>query len=302
MNPPPDAPLSTSSDVLLLDRIGWEIRPADGVPLRGDVRFLAGTQPTSAVVICHGFKGFRRWGFFPPLARALARRGHAAVSFDFSRNGVGGDGVDFSALERFAENTHSRNVDEIRLVLDAVAAGRIPGCDGVRVGLFGHSRGGGEAVLAAAEDPRVEALVTWAAIASVHRWPADTVERWRRGETVLVPNARTGQAMPMGPGFWRDVERSAERLDIGAAAARIGAPWLIVHGDADASVSVDDAHALFAAAGEAAELAIVADADHTFGAKHPWAGAPPELQTAARLTAEWFDPLLSPRKAVVDIP
>jgi pimeloyl-ACP methyl ester carboxylesterase len=166
LTPHPDEALPSPSDALLLDRIGWELRPEDGVAIRGDVRFLAGTQPRSAVVICHGFKGFRRWGFFPPLARALTRRGHAAVSFDFSRNGVGADGVDFSALERFEENTHSRNVDEIRLVLDAIARGRIPGCEGAaRIGLFGHSRGGGEAILAAAEDPRVEALVTWASIA-----------------------------------------------------------------------------------------------------------------------------------------
>jgi predicted alpha/beta hydrolase len=39
-----------------------------------------------------------------------------------------------------------------------------------RIGLLGHSRGGGEAVLAAAEDPRVDALVTWASIADVSGW------------------------------------------------------------------------------------------------------------------------------------
>ena len=28
-----------------------------------------------AVVVCHGFKGFARWGFFPPLAWRRSRRG-----------------------------------------------------------------------------------------------------------------------------------------------------------------------------------------------------------------------------------
>ncbi|HEV2131268.1 MAG TPA: hypothetical protein VGR27_09200, partial [Longimicrobiaceae bacterium] len=92
----------------------WELRPRDGSPpIRGEVHALAGTAPDSAVVICHGFKGFKDWGFFPTLARAIAARGHAAVSFNFSRSGIGADGVDFSALDLFRENTHSHNVDEI---------------------------------------------------------------------------------------------------------------------------------------------------------------------------------------------
>lgn len=279
---------------VLLDRVRWEIHPPDGVPIRGDVRFPAGEEPQSAVVVCHGFKGFRAWGFFPPLARALARRGHAVVTFDFTRNGLGADGVDFSALERFAEHTHSRNLDEIHAVLDALAGGRLLRQAPERIGLFGHSRGGGEAILAAAEDARVGALVTWAAVAAVERWPDETVERWRGGETVLVPNARTGQQMPIGPVFWQDVERNRDRLDIIRAAERLRAPWLIVHGTEDASVSPTDAQVLWDATEGRAELLRIDEADHTFGARHPFAGSPAELRTAARATAEWFDRFLAP--------
>ncbi|HEX2203529.1 MAG TPA: alpha/beta fold hydrolase [Longimicrobium sp.] len=276
-------------------RTRFEIRPADGgPPVRGDVRVAEGAKPRSAVVVVHGFKGFRTWGTWPVLARALALRGHAAVTFDFSRNGVGADGADFSALDLFRENTHSRNVDEIRMVLDAVEGGGLLKKRPRRVGLLGHSRGGGEAVLAAAEDSRVDALVTWAAIADIpSRWTAEQVEAWRRGEDVLVENARTKQQMPMGPGYWRDAEENRARLDIGAAAARVTVPWLIVHGDADTSVPVDDARALYAAAGKNAELLVIEGADHTFGARHPYAGATPELRTAAEASLEWLDEALA---------
>lgn len=269
----------------------WEIRPRDGQPpIRGDVRIAAGTSPRSAVVVCHGFKGFRTWGFFPPLARALARAGHAAVTFDFSRNGVGADGVDFSALELFRENTHSRDVDEVRMVLDALGAGGILPRTPLRIGLLGHSRGGGEAVLAAAEDVRVDALATWAAISDIPaRWTEEQVAAWRRGETVEVANSRTGQMMPVGPAYWRDVEMNGERLDVLRAAGSLTIPWLIVHGEDDATVPAAEGQALFDAAGDEAELLLVEGTGHTFGAAHPYAGATPELRAVVEATVEWFD-------------
>jgi fermentation-respiration switch protein FrsA (DUF1100 family) len=268
----------------------WELRPRDGQPpVRGDVRVLAGTTPRSAVVVCHGFKGFRTWGFFPAVARALARAGHAAVTFDFSRNGVGADGVDFSALELFRENTHTRDVDEIRMVLDALRGGTLTRRAPLRIGLFGHSRGGGEAILAAAEDPRVDALVTWASIADIPaRWTAEQAAAWERGETVEIANQRTGQMMPIGPAYWRDVQMNRERLDIGRAAASLTIPWLIVHGEDDASVPAEEGRALFDAAGEETELLLVEGTGHTFGTVHPYAGATPELRAAVDATVEWF--------------
>jgi len=285
----PHAP--TADPAVKLTR--WEIRPRDGgPPVRGDLRVLAGTEPRTAVVICHGFKGFRAWGFFPPLARALARAGHAVVTFDFSHNGVGADGVDFSALDLFRANTHSRDVDEIRMVLDALRGGGILPLAPRRIGLFGHSRGGGEAVLAAAEDPRVDTLVTWAAISDIpSRWSEEQTAAWERGETVEIVNARTGQNMPIAPTYWRDVRLNRDRLDILRAAADLTVPWLIIHGEDDATVDADEGKALFEAAGDEAELLLVEGAGHTFGAVHPYAGATPDLRAAVDATVEWFDRL-----------
>lgn len=268
----------------------WEIQPRDGhSPIRGETRVLAGTKPRSAVVICHGFKGFKNWGFFPPLARSIARQGHAAISFDFSRNGVGPDGVDFSALDQFAGQTHSRNVDEIQLVVDALIGCKLLERCPRSIGLFGHSRGGGEGIIAASEDPRVDALVTWAGIAAVERWSDEQVEAWERGETVEITNARTGQQMPVSPAYWQDVTQNQHRLDIVRAAETLRVPWLIVHGEADTSVSPTDARVLFDAAREETDLLLIENADHTFGARHPFVEPTPELEAATEATLEWFN-------------
>ncbi len=265
--------------------------PDGGPPVRGDVRVLEGHRADRAVVFVHGFKGFRRFSFFPSLARAAAARGYAAVTFDFSHNGIGEDGADtFSAMHRFTEQTHTRNLDEIRRVLDVVSSGALIGRPATKIGLMGHSRGGCEAVLAAAEDSRVDALVTWAAIANIaERWAPAHVAAWEAGQNVEIENARTRQPMPVGPVYWQDLQANQARLDVLAAAARLTLPWLIVHGDADPTVPVDEGQRLFDAAGDTAELLIVEGADHGFGGKHPYAGATPDLKLVADATLDWFD-------------
>ena len=66
-----------------------ETTPPHGDVIRADVRRPARGVPRSAVIVAHGFKGFKDWGFFPYLCESLARDGHLVVSFNTSLNGVG---------------------------------------------------------------------------------------------------------------------------------------------------------------------------------------------------------------------
>jgi dipeptidyl aminopeptidase/acylaminoacyl peptidase len=269
-----------------------------GVPLDGlldlpDPGRFPGPRP--AVVICHGFKGFMEWGFFPYLAALLAERGFAAVRFNVSGSGMrpGEDRV--ADPDAFRADTHSRELAEVLAVLAAVRDGAPPfsreRIDAARIGLFGHSRGGANALLAAARDAgQIRALVTWAAIAGFDRYTAEQKEAWRRDGELPVVNARTGQQLALGLGLLEDIESRGAELDLLAAAARRTAPWLIVHGEDDESVPADEARRLAAASGSLnpAELLLVPGANHTFGARHPFAGPNPRLIQALNATQGWF--------------
>jgi pimeloyl-ACP methyl ester carboxylesterase len=265
-----------------------------GRTLDGVLHLPGGAGPHRPVVICHGFKGFMDWGFFPHLAELLAARGYAAVRFNFSGAGVrpGEDRV--SDPEAFRADTYSREIEEVEAMLaalgGAVGGGRIaPG----PIGLVGHSRGGGVALLAAAGERfrgRVGALVTWAAIADADRFTPEQKAAWRRDGELPVVNARTGQRLALGLDGLRDLEANRAALDLAAAAGRRTAPWLIVHGEADETVPVAEAHRLRAAAAPPAELLLLAGpgAGHTFGAVHPFAGPTPELIQAMNATQRWL--------------
>lgn len=265
------------------------LSPGSDGEINGEVRWLEGSQPTDAVVVVHGFKGFKDWGFFPHTCQTLAEAGHAAVSFNFSHNGIGDDPGEFTELERFAANTLSRELDELGAVLAAVRAGEAPGFDGAgKIGVLGHSRGGGQAILAAAEHEDVAALVTWAAVADFHRWSEEVKTEWRASGRIHVANARTGQQMPLDVALLEDLEANAQRLDIPEAARAIRAPWLVVHGDADSTVEAEEGRRL-AVLGDDARLLLVEGAGHTFEARHPFQGSTPELDQALAATREHFE-------------
>ena len=257
-------------------------------PLLIDVRAGGRALPRPAVVILHGFKGFKDWGMFPPLSERMARAGLTAVSPNFSGSGVDDSG-DFSLPELFGHNTFTAELQDSQSILDALLNGQlgIPGPSSV--GLLGHSRGGGIAILQTARDRRVSALVTWAAISNVQRWSSSERAAWRSEGKTEVRNARTGQILPLYTDVLDDIEQNAATLDIQAAAGRIQVPWLLVHGSQDESVNYREAALLHRASSqEAARILRVENAGHTFGAVHPWRSTTLELDLVFDQTLEWF--------------
>ncbi len=256
-----------------VQRVSMKVAPPHGDAIRLDVYSAKDESSDSAVLLCHGFKGFKDWGFFPHLGRALAAKGHVAVVFDFSLNGVGEISGEFSELASFSRNTHSRELEDLHWMADELLAGRFSpaGSRRSRLGVFGHSRGGGEAVILAGERPDIDCLVTWAAVSSFERWTPEQIEQWEREGEVVALNARTGQEMPIGRGYLDDLRENRERFDVLAAASRIEIPWLIVHGASDAVAAPSEGRAL-AARARRAKLLEIEGGDHTLGARHPLQG------------------------------
>ncbi len=134
----------------------------------------------------------------------------------------------------------------------------------------------------------LRALVTWSAISHFDRVSGDELRQWRETGTWTAVNARTGQRLPIGLELLHDFESNRERLDPLAAAARRRAPWLIVHGDHDETVPVDEGEALAATAAPPVEILRIAGGDHAFGAKTPFSGPNPLLIAALNATQTWL--------------
>ncbi|MCG3196481.1 MAG: hypothetical protein GHCLOJNM_00957 [bacterium] len=272
----------------------FELHNASGDTIRGDLHLpkRPGRSPLPVVVICHGFKGFKDWGFFPFVAERLANEGLAAVRFNFSHNGIAEDLQNFTRLDLFAINTFAKELEDLRAVLDAIRAGGLPDqgrLDKERVGLLGHSRGAAAVILEGTKHANVRALTTWAGIATVNRWPEEVLREWRALGHLPMVNARTGQEMPISVKVLEDIESHQKEYDIEETVARLQIPYLVVHGDEDETVPFEEALALHDNTPRGLrKLQIIPGAGHTFGTGHPFSGPTEELDQALQATIDWF--------------
>ncbi len=267
-------------------------QPIDAeLTLRGEVtvREAADGKPAPVVIMVHGFKSFMDWGFQPYAAAELARRGYYVVRFNFSCNGV--NERDFDELDKFAVNTYSREQADLAVVWELLQEKRLPfaeRADTGKIALLGHSRGGGNSIVFAAEHPDVQAVVTWNGIASADLFDDAFKEEVARHGIAYVANARTGQSMPIRQTFYDDLKQNAERFDIASQLAGLKTPVLSVQGDADSDRLKEGFRRLREAAPNQSFVTI-AGGTHTFGAVHPFAGTTPQLKEALEATVRFLD-------------
>ena len=228
------------------------------------------------IVFVHGFKGFKDWGPFNLMARYFAEHDFVFIKFNFSHNGTTPfRPEEFVDLEAFGNDNHSRQLDELGVLIDRISDRTKPLLDlelnRDKIYLVGHSRGGSMVLLKAAEDARVQKVVTWAAVSDLlSSYSEDDVKDWSRTGVSWIPNARTGQQMPVYYQYYEDLVENQERLNVLQASAKINQPFLILHGEKDETVSPVSANAIYQQTRNS-KLEIIAEANHTFGGTHPFA-------------------------------
>ncbi len=269
----------------------FEIEGSGGLPIRGDVHVPEGDGPFPVVVGCHGFKGFRNWGFWPHIATGLATAGLACVRYDMSHNGVGANGLTFDENELFERNTWAHEEEDLDRVLASVRSGALPGAssiDAARLGLIGHSRGGALVIVRGAADPDVRAVVALAPIATILRFSDDVLAAGRADGFIPIRNMRTGEVLRFGAEAIAETAARTDLHDIAAShAARMTQPLLVAHGTADPAVHSTEGHRLAAAAPFGGFLPFEG-ADHVLGCRHPWQGPTPEFERFMALATREF--------------
>ncbi|PHS10988.1 MAG: alpha/beta hydrolase [Kordia sp.] len=244
-------------------------------PILLDVSFNNNGKQKPILIFCHGYKGFKDWGCWNVMASHIANENFFFLKFNFSHNGgTIEQPIDFPDLNAFAENNFTKELEDLGNVISWVTNPENKYSAELNLQdiiLVGHSRGGGIVTIKASEDDRVTKLITLAGASDYKsRFPTgDQLAYWKKEGVAYVENARTKQQMPHFIQFYDNFMENEARLTISTATKKIRIPHLILHGTTDETVKFQEAEALHNW-NVKSELFAVENANHVFGASHPW--------------------------------
>lgn len=271
----------------------------DNNPVRADF-YLPCDEPWALVVICHGFKGHRRWGFIPTLARRIAAEEIAALAIDFSFNGTYTEEEEegpkegsfshnpYARPDLFRRNTLAREIRDLACVLQDLARGEPIGWKGP-IGLFGHSRAGVTVILNALENRQVMSIATWAAPTNPDVFTPEQKRKWREKGSLEFIDARNGAHLAVDLEYLLDLEKNKEKYSMAKAVKSLGVPHLLVHGIHDLSIPASAAVELHQAErGVTRSELVLLRCGHTFQSDLIGEGRAHILMEACSRTARWF--------------
>lgn len=231
------------------------------------------------VAFIHGYMGFKDWGAWNLMEEYFLNVGYAFCKFNLTHNGTTThEPTEFADLNAFGQNRYSYEKTDVLCALDWLQNKvDLTTCT---VHMVGHSRGGGIALLCAS-DSRVSSVITLAAISSIEKrfdLSEEIMDNWKKTGVRYVKNGRTHQQMPHFIEQLTDFQSHSNELDIRKACMELKKPLLILHGDQDESVSIEEGKSIAEWTNQ--PLQIIDGANHTFGASHPFQEQtlPTELQ------------------------
>ncbi len=248
-------------------------------------------ESRDCIFFVHGFKGFKDWGFGPYLAKYLAAKGFFVVTFNFSHNGVHRPVDEFTQLDKFSQNTYSLEVKELKELLNAYRDGFFGNVESTnKIGLLGHSRGGGISIVSASVSGAVNALVTWSSISKFDRFTERQKKEWRKNGMHEIINARTKQVMKLSISLLDDIEKNGEDLlNLEEATKKLNIPYLIIHGEQDLAVRLDEAEQIYSWSNKSiTKFETIPKTGHTFDVKHPFEGSNEKFDRVLEMTAGFF--------------
>ena len=221
-----------------------EIRNRHGEKL--DYTFHAGERATKNIVVLgHGVTGNKDRPFVVALGEGLAAAGIPALRFSFSGNG--------ESEGKFTDSTISKEVADLGVVLDHLKDHTV--C------YVGHSMGGAVGVLRASEDSRIQLLVSLAGMVHTKAFAQREFGDVTPDEGFMWDEPDC----PLSQAYMDDLTQINTVVNL---APQITVPWLLVHGDEDDVVPIEDSHDILAKANSQAQLVTLEGANHVFSDEH----------------------------------
>ncbi len=210
-----------------------------------DYAFHGDYSDTSMLVIIgHGVTGNKDRPWAIGLAEALEEAGINALRFSFSGNG--------ESEGKFEDCTISKEVRDLKTIIN------VADDEGFhKVCYIGHSMGAAVGVISATKDDRISQLVSLGGMVHTKKFCEVEFGDQKPDKGFMWDE----KECPLSQAFVDDMDKIGNVL---SKTEKIEVPWLLVHGDADDVVPVEESREIFAAAYQPKELRVVPGSDHVF--------------------------------------
>ncbi len=248
----------------------WTLRNSRGLEIFGNTDHPEGDgrEAVACLVLLHGFKGYKDYGFIPVLGRELAKAGILVHRFNFSCSGMTNEIDTFARPDLFELDTWNRQVEDVGCVFDAIESGEVDG-KGLPMFLCGHSRGGGTAMLASGREtrPKLCGVATINSVASCNSLSEEMQSTMLDDGFITSASARTGQELRIGAAWLQEQINDPGAHDVLKLCTSIDCPTIILHGTDDQAVDIGAGEAIAGAVG--AELRVIAGGNHVLNTANP---------------------------------
>ena len=210
-----------------------------------DYEFHGDPSDTSLLVIIgHGVTGNKDRPWAEGLAKAIEAAGMNALRFSFSGNG--------DSEGKFEDCTISKEVKDLKSIVNAAEDEGFH-----RICYIGHSMGAAVGVLSASRDERIQLLISLSGMVHTKKFCETEFGDQTPGKGCMWEE----KDCPLSQAFVDDMNKIDNVL---AKTEKIEVPWLILHGDADDVVPVEEGREISAAAYEPKDLVILEGVDHVY--------------------------------------
>ena len=206
-------------------------------------------SPDRGVILGHCFTCSRHTSILRSICHALAASGFTVLRFDFSGNG--------QSEGEFTASNYSKQIAEMKTAAALLATYGVSW-----LGLAGHSMGAMVAILAAPESESIRAVCGLAARSTVIK------EQDLLSAAQMRVLEKTGRVGFVSRGrsleLTREMFSDASRYDFEPAVRSLRQPFLLVHGDRDEIIPVEEAYRLQRYRPLGTKVVIIPGADHMF--------------------------------------
>jgi len=279
---------------VIINKEYFEIINDFGDVISGDLYYsdtISGKNPL--VIVSHGFKGFKDWGFLPYLSKCLAQKNCIVICINFSLNGKPDENLIITKPEDFARNTVTREKTDIKKVIESFISFKEPLFDKVidywngKTFLFGHSLGAGVSLLTAMHNPMIYRVALWSSIAKFDRYTERQKKEWKKTGYMEFVNQRTNQPLKMNVSYLEDIEVNA--YDLPSQIPDVNFPLLLIHGKQDVTVPLKEAQMLIDTNKyHQIKYHFIENTGHTFGIEQPFTKPTVALEEAISKTLKFF--------------